>query len=820
MRCLYCGKELAFLKRLTGGGEFCSDTHKQSYQEEYNRLALSRLLQAQTKAEDNKIPAKAAPAQPPSAPLPAKFQDEPVERLQPSVPEPEPMAEEMAPAAMASFMVDRPNPRASAEAVPLAEDPLCDPPRPAMPSWEYSERGAAGWTAESGAPVQPASLFDQAARPLANGSARFQIEAGVAPREFSSPPVSLDLKLSGSLPVLGHAGAVEIRVSPLVAEGALDRTLETVLEFSAGVPSTAPARPDFAGTGIEMRAADADLAIVESSTPLAAEPLAPEELSPEAEEHGGSPRAALEALSRLRHELVERELEPAARAAQAETGPIIDRFAFERLFGTPAAPAATPVTAISRPAAVSRSTTPVSTSASSGGVLVAAPEIEIADEPEPTATAGRDLNPRGLDVLVDLGVKPFAPPKAKLAPGFQAFTAGPQAQLPRVASLPLRPKLALGTTAPAVPDPAPPAEAKKPSPERKKVVPPTVRSPQGRTAAALAKSAAQTESKDKEEPAPRQPQNAPPLVVEPAVPEKPRPPIAAAAVAPEVKPPVPETTPPVTKKSAALEENLTPLVPTPQRPASEAKASEAKASEAKAPEAKAPEATPPAGADISFSSFNLDASSQANRSFWSALPAGARLGIGLALLVLIAFVLYTRSKPTPRDAGAIGDGAGPSIMMGDSGWVSAWGGDTTGLHKGREITIYQPSLKLSDYRIEFQGQIESNCVAWVFRASDPLNYYAMKLSIPNGKVLLSKSVVVGGKEMTAGATATSIVGFPGKTYEVRMDVRGSKFTTFVQGEQADTWTDDQLKQGGVGLLNDRGDRAQVRAFTIRYLTAK
>src|SRR6202142_1216085 len=49
MRCLYCGKELALLKRLTGGGEFCSDAHKHSYQEEYNRLALSRLLQAQSK---------------------------------------------------------------------------------------------------------------------------------------------------------------------------------------------------------------------------------------------------------------------------------------------------------------------------------------------------------------------------------------------------------------------------------------------------------------------------------------------------------------------------------------------------------------------------------------------------------------------------------------------------------------------------------------------------------------------------------------------------------------------------------------------------
>ena len=51
MRCLYCGKELALLKRWTGGGEFCSDAHRQQYQEEYNQLALNRLLQAKPPAK-------------------------------------------------------------------------------------------------------------------------------------------------------------------------------------------------------------------------------------------------------------------------------------------------------------------------------------------------------------------------------------------------------------------------------------------------------------------------------------------------------------------------------------------------------------------------------------------------------------------------------------------------------------------------------------------------------------------------------------------------------------------------------------------------
>src|ERR1700749_1653918 len=56
MRCLYCGKELALFKRLTGGGEFCSDAHRQKYQEEYNQLALSRLLQTSPAPDTQKNP--------------------------------------------------------------------------------------------------------------------------------------------------------------------------------------------------------------------------------------------------------------------------------------------------------------------------------------------------------------------------------------------------------------------------------------------------------------------------------------------------------------------------------------------------------------------------------------------------------------------------------------------------------------------------------------------------------------------------------------------------------------------------------------------
>src|SRR5580692_8618932 len=70
MRCLYCGKELALLKRWTGGGGFCSDAHRQQYQEEYNQLALNRLLQAKPQAEAKKTDAKTPDAKPRDAKTP------------------------------------------------------------------------------------------------------------------------------------------------------------------------------------------------------------------------------------------------------------------------------------------------------------------------------------------------------------------------------------------------------------------------------------------------------------------------------------------------------------------------------------------------------------------------------------------------------------------------------------------------------------------------------------------------------------------------------------------------------------------------------
>ena len=43
MRCLYCGRELALLKRLAGNGAFCSEAHREDYRKKFDQIALGRL---------------------------------------------------------------------------------------------------------------------------------------------------------------------------------------------------------------------------------------------------------------------------------------------------------------------------------------------------------------------------------------------------------------------------------------------------------------------------------------------------------------------------------------------------------------------------------------------------------------------------------------------------------------------------------------------------------------------------------------------------------------------------------------------------------
>ncbi len=240
------------------------------------------------------------------------------------------------------------------------------------------------------------------------------------------------------------------------------------------------------------------------------------------------------------------------------------------------------------------------------------------------------------------------------------------------------------------------------------------------------------------------------------------------------------------------------------------------------PDAKPP-VKQPLGEPAQESVPNFGAMQQSGGAFGGSLKI--KLGLAIAILVVACSTWLgwggKSNKPAVPNSATSADGSGPSIIMGEGGWVEGWAGDPAGIHAGRQITIYRPSLKLSDYRIEFQGNIETQSIGWVFRAADPENYYALKLmTVSSGlspKVALFKYLVINGRQTQVGRVPIDLTVQADTVFNIRTDVRGPQFTTSIQGRQVDVWTDDQLKTGGVGFLNERDERGKVKSVSIRYL---
>jgi hypothetical protein len=203
------------------------------------------------------------------------------------------------------------------------------------------------------------------------------------------------------------------------------------------------------------------------------------------------------------------------------------------------------------------------------------------------------------------------------------------------------------------------------------------------------------------------------------------------------------------------------------------------------------------------------------------VPAWLKVAVLVAALGGAAAYFFSNSgtaAKTPAQPVEIANAPSSSaIAMGGGGWTTEFAADDMGSELGRRLSLYRPSFSMTDYRLEFSGQIETKALGWVFRVSDPKNYYAMKLEeAGGGQVRLVRFAVVGGEEQ--GHTVVSL-SFPVRAdspLKVRMEAKGPKFTTYVQGQAVDFWTDSQLKTGAVGFCNERGERAKVESVQISF----
>jgi hypothetical protein len=219
----------------------------------------------------------------------------------------------------------------------------------------------------------------------------------------------------------------------------------------------------------------------------------------------------------------------------------------------------------------------------------------------------------------------------------------------------------------------------------------------------------------------------------------------------------------------------------------------------------------PGSNDLGLPRLNLETSS----GFLGQIPIFAKVGIVAVLVAglgcLIAFSSKSGGAAVTKGAGTIVEGS--ALPTGDAGWITDWGADP-GVRRTRQISILRSSQSLTDYRIEMTGQIESKAIGWVFRAADPKNFYVTKLEIVKPglepTVALVRFAIVNGEEQTHAQLPLAIKARLDTMYKIRFDAVGDHFTTYVQDQKVDDWTDDRIKTGGVGFYRERGEDATLK----------
>jgi hypothetical protein len=227
---------------------------------------------------------------------------------------------------------------------------------------------------------------------------------------------------------------------------------------------------------------------------------------------------------------------------------------------------------------------------------------------------------------------------------------------------------------------------------------------------------------------------------------------------------------------------------------------------------------------------------------------GAIIFVGGAIAVLLlAFSQMSSNSPAPKAISPLPDnphnnrGGGFAQTIGNliqsqasgtlredfhSG-VSNWDGLKSpgsdwsveaGQVRPASLRVWKPSSSLSNYELEFEGQIDRKSMDWAFRAADLRNYYATKLVItrpgPLPNAGLVRFVVLDGRERERVELPLPLTLESGVDYRVRVSVRGDRFLTSVNGQLISSWMDSRISRGGVGFFSDDGEASMLKWVSV------
>jgi hypothetical protein len=166
------------------------------------------------------------------------------------------------------------------------------------------------------------------------------------------------------------------------------------------------------------------------------------------------------------------------------------------------------------------------------------------------------------------------------------------------------------------------------------------------------------------------------------------------------------------------------------------------------------------------------------------------------------------------------------FRSGLDGWTSRanataeWSFDAAGFVQPGPLALYQPSMGLSDYQVQFLGMIDKKAMSWVVRAADFQNYYVIKLVVlkpgPLPILGLTRYAVIDGVAQDRVDTPVAVSARPDMLYRVHVDVHDADYSVEIQGLAIDSWSEPRLRRGGIGFFSARGEESRLRWVQVTH----
>jgi hypothetical protein len=242
-----------------------------------------------------------------------------------------------------------------------------------------------------------------------------------------------------------------------------------------------------------------------------------------------------------------------------------------------------------------------------------------------------------------------------------------------------------------------------------------------------------------------------------------------------------------------------------------------------APSAGAPDESPPSAGALAVSKTSPSEEpadicpptlSLIPENTWSKRSLAVKAGLaGALVLASVGILLLTLPAHQPESPAARAKDPWVPLAIGQTGWINDFSSSHDPSGWLPRLSVLRGSLNLTDFRLELQGQIENKAFGWVFRARDSKNYYVTKIEVVkpglNPTAALKRFAVIDGQEQPRAQIPLSIPVRPDTIYQIRLEARGTSFSTWVQGEKVDQWIEPELSSGGLGLYSERRERGTL-----------